>query len=78
MILKMLETADVRRGSVCSVAYLLDKLEPAEAGELREALRSDYRTSDIARVLNQLGHKITKNTLGRHRRGECSCQTEAV
>ena len=78
MILKLLENADVRRGSVCSVAYLLDKLEPAEADELREALRSDYRTSDIARVLNQLGHKITKNTLGRHRRGECSCKTEAV
>lgn len=78
MILKLLENADVRRGSLCSVAYLLDKLEPAEADELREALRSDYRTSDIARVLNQLGHKITKNTLGRHRRGECSCKTEAV
>ena len=78
MILKMLETADLRRGSLCSIAYLLDKLEPAEADELREALRSDYRTSDIARVLTQLGHKVNRGTLGRHRRGECSCQTEAV
>ena len=78
MILKLLENADQRPGPLCSIAYLLDKLEPAEADELREALRSDYRTSDIARVLTQIGHKVTRNTLGRHRRGECTCKPETV
>lgn len=73
MILKMLEDNGRLPGPPCSVRTILEKLEPDTAEELREALAGSYKTSDIVRVLQQLGHGISQGTLSRHRRNECSC-----
>jgi len=74
MILKLLENAPRRPGITCTMGFLLATLETQEAAELDQALRGDYRSSDIARALEELGYKIGQSSISRHRRGECACR----
>lgn len=62
------------RGEVCSFAKL--KLSELQQRKLAAALKStEVATAQIHRILNQWGHSISPHTVGRHRRGECSCPT---
>lgn len=70
------------RGPVCGVDTLLRVLSPKESDELRTALTLEagpgvwkYRASDIARLMEKRGHPIQPETLQRHRRGSCRCQS---
>lgn len=72
------------RGPVCSIKRLLDRLDDDLRGQLVEALRpeSPWPHAELARVLADnmkddlaaLGIDVKSTTVGRHRRGECSCE----
>lgn len=58
------------KGSVCSVAAVRDAVGP---DEFDEAMASDVETSAINRALQARGFTLSKDTLGRHRKGDCKC-----
>ena len=61
----------------CGVGVLLDTLNTDDSTALAEALANpDLTGSSIAHVLKNGGHRISANTLNRHRRGDCTCGTE--
>ena len=61
----------------CSVAKLLDQLDPERSGYLRDALAAPHiMHSTITRVLKEWGHPVAPQTVGRHRTGTCSCDPE--
>ncbi len=62
-----------RAGGTCGVAVLTSRLSEAEQAELIEALESDVSASAITKALELRGHDIGHQTIGRHRRGQCSC-----
>lgn len=74
----------VYRGPVCSIKLLLDCLDDDLRGQLVEALRpeSPWPHAALARTLADtmkddiaaLGIDVKSSTVGRHRRGECSCE----
>lgn len=66
---------DQRPGvATCSVALLLRTLPKAEAADLRAAVADAAVTgAAISRALTAFGHRVTTNTVNRHRRGECGC-----
>lgn len=62
--------ASTHKGSVCTVAAIRLAVGPAE---FDEAMASDIDTSAITRALRARGFVISKDTLGRHRKGDCKC-----
>lgn len=69
------EKAAARKGPPCGMFVLLGNLDKADAEVLREYLgdREKVTTAVIHRALLREGHRLGKNTIERHRRGECSC-----
>lgn len=62
------------RPTACSVAKVLEQLEPAEAKELEAALADDAIThTAITRVLNRRGFGMHDKRVAAHRRGACAC-----
>jgi hypothetical protein len=62
------------RGSICSVALVMSELEPHDVEELQSWLDDQRITSDaIFLSLTNAGHQVGRQTIGRHRRGECGC-----
>jgi hypothetical protein len=59
----------------CSVAAILDSLDPAERADLQAALddQINYTHSAICRVLNRRGFDMKQKRLAIHRKGECAC-----
>lgn len=60
-------------GLPCSVAVLLRNLNNEDRAALYAALDGNQSSSDIYWALRDEGHKVGKQTIGRHRRGECRC-----
>ncbi len=69
------EKAASRKGPLCGVAVVESRLDPDDLAALREFLadRDNVTTAAITRALASDGHRIGKNTVERHRRGECAC-----
>jgi len=68
-----------KKGPLCSIEALIRRIPEAEAAALR-AMLDDRNTwvngQDIVRELQkQLGFRTTNQTLNRHRRGECGCES---
>lgn len=59
--------------SPCSVKVLLAALPADEATTLREAFASAMTHAAISRALTSEGHRVAGLTIGRHRKGLCSC-----
>lgn len=69
---RLAETRPNRSGARCSVCRLLAELPKAEAETLKKALDGDvYQSRQIAEALQAEGYPVSKNTLARHRRGDC-------
>lgn len=74
----LLAPAPGRGGPQCTIGHLFDTLDTADAEALRTVLALDMHTMPntvIARRLTDAGHKVQPGVVGRHRRGECACQT---
>jgi hypothetical protein len=69
------EKAAARKGPPCGMSVLLARLDKADATTLVAYLadRDNVTTAVIHRALLAEGHQLGKNTIERHRRGECSC-----
>lgn len=67
------EQAAHRKGPPCSIGALLTEMDAEDADALQSALGSQMPHAWIARALAAIGHKVLSETVGRHRRGECSC-----
>lgn len=63
------------KGPKCTLFALWAKLNPEETKDLAEAL-ADLGISGvaIARALQKRGHKISGDTIQRHRRKVCNCE----
>jgi len=60
----------------CACAYALRSLDPKKADTLRRALDNGAaRSSDIARELRNLGFPCVQQSVSRHRRGDCACES---
>lgn len=62
--------------SICGVRRVLSELSGADAADLKSALQNPViESSAIAKgVAAALGAKISASSVGRHRKGECTCQ----
>lgn len=70
------EKAASRKGPLCGIAVVLNRVSDADATALRTYLaeRDTVTTAAIHRALIRENHQVGKNTIERHRRGECSCE----
>jgi hypothetical protein len=63
-----------RRASTCGIAATFAKLEPDDRTILEGWLADDtVEHAKISAALTQIGFRVAGNTIGRHRRGICSC-----
>lgn len=67
------QAAQGRIGGQCSVASLLERLDPTEQAELLEALNADVQAKALSRAMKDRGWDIAAQTIQRHRRGDCKC-----
>jgi hypothetical protein len=66
-----------RTGPNCLVAIVLSKMSKDEQAELNKALADHSITgSAIKRALNLYGHEIGASSIYRHRRKECTCESQ--
>lgn len=64
----------ISRSSECKVARWLDTLKPDYRAEVVEAVRSEYPSKTIWRVIvNRDGMVFSESVFARHRKGECGC-----
>lgn len=64
------------KGPACTIQLLLDTLDADTAEHLRGALANPHAASTaIVKALQDAGHRVSANTMQRHRRGECRCGT---
>lgn len=62
-------------GPRCGAGLLLNELDEPTRADLLALLAGSARLSAIAVALKNRGHKVGAQTLGRHRKGICSCDT---
>ena len=70
-----LDGAEPGTGNRCTVTRVLDELPADRAAKLREALASKVTSARLARALEHSGIRLPANTVGRHRRHECRCES---
>lgn len=71
----MAEMTSVQHG--CRVKIVKTILNDIESKLLDEALKDEnVPTTSIARALKTEGYTISVHSIGRHRRGDCSCGTK--
>jgi hypothetical protein len=69
------EVFSVRPTPRCGVGLLLEALELRDReGVLTAMARPEIPHSAISKAFNKRGHKISDFTVGRHRRGACTCE----
>lgn len=68
------DAVETRKGPKCTIALLIEDLDPETAEGLKQVL-GDKRVSHtiISRVLRSRGHFVGDSTIGRHRLGKCKC-----
>ena len=62
----------------CKAAVAFERLSPADRQELDELLAEDpdyLKNGMIAAGLKDIGVVVSEQLIGRHRRGDCSCDT---
>ena len=69
------DTTHLATGPVCTVAAILEELDPATRAALVAAIGDHKRHpgSEIARKLTAHGFPVKGNTIQRHRRKDCNC-----
>lgn len=71
---ELVEAHTGRSGGTCAIVKVRAQLDAETAAEL-DALMADeaVQGSAIARALESLGFQIKRDSLQRHRRGDCRC-----
>jgi hypothetical protein len=57
----------------CTINQIKLKVEQEDCNILDQALASGAAHSTLAKALRAKGFKTSESSVGRHRRGECSC-----
>jgi hypothetical protein len=69
---RLAQTTPNQSGARCTVCRLIVELPAPDNETLRAAVDgSTYNSTQIAEALQAEGHKISRGTVQRHRRGEC-------
>jgi hypothetical protein len=77
---KLSEAKPLRRGAPCSMFTILAQLPARDRTALEKSLscsRSDptrLSNKQISEILKSEGHVISKETVQRHRVGDCNCE----
>jgi hypothetical protein len=70
-----LEAMSVPARKGCTVGSALDDFDDKVSATVRAALdRPDITHSAIARAMSDRGARMASTTVGRHRKGQCSCE----
>lgn len=72
-ILDDLDQENLEDNRTCKYKILTSFMDQQDQDDLNAALKQDYTTTAIQRVLKKRGILIGYSTIGRHRRGECVC-----
>jgi len=71
-----LEATRQNVGQRCGIRLILDQLDDADAATVTEWFRQpSISGAHIGRALTHAGHRVSTDSIGRHRRGECRCET---
>jgi len=64
-------------GPKCAIYRLFQELDPDDAAALTEALADKNRWPhvDLARRLRAEGYDVGRDSVSRHRKGDCACGT---
>ena len=66
-----------RRGGMCTVRTLMPKMAEDERNDLFVALTDTTVSAQaIARALQNRGYQISGDSIQRHRRKDCACESE--
>lgn len=57
----------------CTVAKILTQINDDDKTALQGLLDSEIAAVKISIVLNKNGHRVSQNTVWKHRTGRCSC-----
>ena len=57
----------------CLVAKILLQINDEDKTALRNLLDSEIAAVKISIILNKNGHRVSQNTVWKHRTGRCSC-----
>lgn len=72
---ELAQAAEDSRRIRCTVALILQDLDPADRGALEAAMLDGTLTGRvIAEVLTRRGHKVGSGAILNHRNKRCSCQ----
>ena len=63
--------------NICSVGRLLAIMPDDDVTALRQMLASHMSGSQIFTALTAEGYTVGRETIGNHRRGQCSCKADA-
>ena len=73
-------TLDSLRGKLpCKTRQIIDTFSPEDQETLNEALsgpEDEFPSGRMVTVLADLGVSVTKDTIIRHRRGQCACKSK--
>lgn len=73
----LINAQTTRKGPLCLTGQLLEKLSDEERQEVNNALDiPNIPGAAIARALKVWGHDIGVSSIYRHRRKECSCESQ--
>jgi hypothetical protein len=69
------DRAGHRVGGVCGIRTVLERLDSADADDLRAVLGDpDVMHATIVRVLKARGFEVGRESIANHRRGVCKCR----
>ena len=69
--------ASLRVKASCKTRQIIDTFSPEDQETLNEALsgpEDEFPSGRMMTVLAELGIRVTKDTIIKHRRGQCACK----
>ena len=68
---KLAETINTR--GKCAIRTMLADLDAEDVKALENVFAEGVGTMQLIPLLHSAGHHVSESTLGRHRRGQCTC-----
>jgi len=68
-----IEKHTVKSESKCTLAIIIEMLEPADKTVLLDSIKKGLPTSTLVAALRTEGYQIAEATFTNHRNGKCKC-----